>query len=477
MTTTRNAGETVTRSSHIVRGGSRALIGLALTAAGALLIVNLDSGLMPTVTREAPVIEADATQTTLRTVVCSGPFGELGADASQPQTIVPVGEASIVLSDPALALEPLTSEPSGAQPPAFVRSDQLPPVTAAQVQLVGTTNVRGLAAHACQEPSNEQWLVGGSTVRGTSSTLTIGNPGAVPATVRVTVYDENGRVDVADASGVLVPPQSQRSVSLNGYGAGRASLVAHVSSIGAPVVSVLGVAELRDITPVGADQTSGQYDAANVLVFPGASQRVEHLHAETDAQTDQYPAVGRLFAPGDAGGSATFIGVTDTGERQVLAEVSLAAGVVVDTALGGLTENFSAVVVEASVPVVGGLETASIVNDAHDIVWHAPAPRHEAGTPSSVAVAAGGSLVIANLGNEQAEVTIADSVDALQQGQGQTHTLAVGAAATVPASSSAVLQSTQPFAAAVTVVQDPMVSSYPVMSPLQQLKSVRVYPR
>src|SRR5690606_38739498 len=143
-----------------------------------------------------------------------GSFAVLGADPARPGVAVPTGVASLTFAGAASSQTELTREEAGGSSPAVLTVPATESFAAAQTQAVVTETLRGLTAAACTEPTNEQWLIGGATMLGVSTTLSLGNPFDVPATVQLTVYDENGPVDSAQTSGVLVPPGSERTISL-----------------------------------------------------------------------------------------------------------------------------------------------------------------------------------------------------------------------------------------------------------------------
>ena len=61
-------------------------------------------------------------------------------------------------------------------------------MNAQQLQLVQTDRASGLAASACQRPSNDIWLLGGDTSTGRETLLVIDNPSAVDASVDMQLF-------------------------------------------------------------------------------------------------------------------------------------------------------------------------------------------------------------------------------------------------------------------------------------------------
>lgn len=482
---------------NLVRNGSRVAIGAGLTVAAGLLVTNLGLMPIPEMTREIPAVTVDTEQDSLRSIVCQGPFGELGADSANLGFIQPIGSASIVVS-PDVSSVALDAGVDAAQAPTAYSSSTTPPLAGAQVQRAASSNVLGLAANACLEPTNDQWLVGGSTARGLSSTLTLSNPGVVPATVTVTVHDETGEEASSTASGVLVPAGAQRSVSLNGYATGRESIAVHVVSAGSAVTAVMGVSQIMDITPVGADHVTAQAAPTTQLAFPGVINYVDHLHTtEEDHHEDEYPVAVRLFAPDGSSGTAEIVAITDEGERLPLATATITAGAVTDTIIEVFPEEANAILVTASVPVVGGVSSSVHVENAHDFAWHTPAPELQVGDELSTVLVSDGETYVVNLGAEEAELTIletlptpepapadeedsdADDEDSEAQPtpEPKTVTIGPGAAVTVDLPRTAILSSTQPIAAAVSIYPGEMMSSYPLVPGIERFTTLNVYTR
>lgn len=481
----------MSKRSGWIRGGSRVATGLALTAGAALLIVNLGLSEIDEVTREVPEVTVDTTQLLDRTIVCQGPFSVLGADVTQPEVAMPTGSATVLTSVEPEQSSDLEVNIEGKEPPRAMTSVDDPAITATQTQQVRTETVRGQATNACLEASNDQWVVGASTVSGVSATLVLSNPGSVAATVKVTMHDETGVIDALGASGVLVPAGSQRVVSLNGYGSGRESIAVRVESVGAPVVALLGASEIRDISPVGVDHVSAQAAPELELVFAGTVNYVDHTHSEDDSHNeegDEFPAVLRLLAPDDdtaegatsaTDGIAVVTGLTKTGESVQLAEVKLETGVVIDTPIVKLPENVHAVHVEATVPVVGGFYTSTHADSDHDFTWMSPAPAFAAQQEAAVVVVLNGTLTLVNLGDREAEfeVSEASSGEDDKEPEPSTVTLKPGAAQEVKAPDNARITGPQPFAAGVTVFNKKALSSYPVVPQTERFESVRVLVR
>ena len=109
----------------------------------------------------------------------------------------------------------------------------------AQSQTVARETLSGFAAASCTEAVAESWLVGGATDVGRTGIVLLANPTAVAATVDVRVIGETGRVDAPSALGIIVPPGSQRVLSLAGLAPNVVSPVVHVTSTGGAIAASL----------------------------------------------------------------------------------------------------------------------------------------------------------------------------------------------------------------------------------------------
>lgn len=204
-------------SERFVRGGARALTGLIITGAAAAGVLLLGTVQLPSVERAPHAVTVSTTQTGERSIVCAGAFAELGADPSRPDVAVPVGEATVVVSGDGELGTLGGGEGAAASGARVLTGAAQASLAAAQSQKLASASLRGATASACVEPVNEQWLVGGASTLGLSTTLSLGNASEVPATVQITVFDENGEIDAVQTSGVIVAPNSEQIVSLNGY--------------------------------------------------------------------------------------------------------------------------------------------------------------------------------------------------------------------------------------------------------------------
>ncbi|UOQ56458.1 DUF5719 family protein [Leucobacter allii] len=461
--------------SRILRGGARAVTGLAVVAVSAAAVALIGSATLPAVATEPPALAVDTTQNTQRTLVCAGAFAELGGDAARANVAVPTGAPAVALSGTASESAALARPEGGDGLPAVFSAPAAEPIGAAQLQQVSTETLRGAVASSCAEPLNEQWLLGGASTLGISTTLSLGNAGTVPATVQLTVYDENGEVVDDRMSGVLVAPGSEQIVSLNGYAPDRERLAVRVESTGAPVTASLGVGQTSGIEPWAVSTVNRQAEPETRLVIPGIANVSDHVHGPSDSgEGDEIPVVVRALAPGEAGGVATVRAIDREGASTELGAIDLAPGVVGELQITTWPKGATTVIVDADVPVLAAVQGTASEDDETDNEWFTPANRIPADTPTAAPVVGGGRLVLANPGDEAAEVTIASA-----SGNGKTRTVDVPAGASVLASApaDAVLTSSAPVHAGVRYLTGGDLAGYPILAPDPRDGELTVYTR
>lgn len=465
------------QTKSMLRGSARALTGVAIIGVSVASAALLGSGVVkvPGLEREAIAVTADANQNATFSLVCTGAFAELGAEPSQPTVAVPGGSSTVLLTGESLEQRELTRENENGTAPTVIEGSADATLAAAEMQQVTTTTLQGLSASSCAEPAHEQWLVGGGTTLGQSSTLVLGNPFSVPSTVQVSIFDENGKIDSSRTTGVLVPATSQRIISLNGYAPGRESLVVRVESTGAAVTAALGVSQTIDIRSFAVDTVTRQLSPEQTLVIPGVANMVTEEKVSDGAapDTDLNPVVVRLLSAND-NGTAVIRAVDPEGNSTELGAVELKAGVVSDFTVKQWPANAQAVIVEADVAIVGGVRGTADVPPAHDYAWFAPAPELPSESKFGVSVVLGGELVLTNSGTSDISVTVAAEGDTAPE---QTIPVPAGAAIPVSGKGQLWLTSTGPVHAGVRLLSGANMAGYPVLAPIERSLALTVYTR
>ena len=148
--------------------------------------------------------------------ICPGPALQLGdatgKDAATAYTVgtVDVARAS-TRGEPSLEALPSPENPSNLPPQKLILS---PPaagepsgiLAGSQSQKVDAGDLKGFAAVQCATSNSDGWLVGGSTVTGRTTLLSLSNPSNVTSTVDLQVFSESGLVAAAGTDGIVVPP-------------------------------------------------------------------------------------------------------------------------------------------------------------------------------------------------------------------------------------------------------------------------------
>lgn len=465
------------RSKSMLRGGVRATVGILVIGAVAVGGYTLENSTLPDYEREPIAVTVDTLHGAEQVLVCTGSFSELGADVSRPSVVIPTGTPTTVQSgDVRSEFELDRSEPGGSLP-KVVTGQASDALAAAQLQRLNTETLRGVSATGCYEPAHEQWLLGGSTTLGAFTTLSLGNPSGVPATVQITLFDEAGKVDQASTSSVLVPPRSERTVSLNGYAPARASLAVQVVSSGAAVTASLGISEVAALDPYAVDTVARQLSAEATLTFAGITNISSHeVGGPGDAgDLDNYPVVVRAFPPGGETGSANVYAVFGDGSRETVTSFTFSGDAVVDTPIAHWPEDARALVVEADAPLLGAV-FASFDDEetvVHDYAWFAPSPVLAADTPVAAAVVPDAQLVLVNPSANEVTVVVTDGAGEVDSREVK---LPAGGAAVVNAPPSALLEADGPFHAGVRVTTGG-IAGYPVVLAADRARTLTVYTR
>lgn len=171
-------------------------------------------------------------------------------------------------------------------------------------------DLQGTAAANCLHSSNDQWLAGASTTVGRTSVLVLTNASSTPATVNLELFGQAGRIQAPGSRGLLVAPNTSRSVVLAGLAPAEAQLAVHVRSTGGPVAAVIQQSTLRGLTPGGLD-----------FIAPGAAPAVRQVMPGVDIQD---PAgVETLLANSGYQDAGPVLQLTVPGPADAVVEVKL----------------------------------------------------------------------------------------------------------------------------------------------------------
>ena len=172
-------------------------------------------------------------------------------------------------------------------------------VTGSTTQLVAIDTMRGLAAASCQQPSNDIWLVGGSTAPGREALLILTNPTPNDATADLNIYTDLGEIEVAGLSGISVLANSTAVLSLASFAPTVATLAVHVQTSGAKLAGWIQHRVMNGTESLGVDFVVPSPLPQQVSVIPGFVVRgTEAINqvAVTEAVSDAGHSL-RVFAP------------------------------------------------------------------------------------------------------------------------------------------------------------------------------------
>ncbi len=404
----------------LTRIGVRAAAGLAGVAAAAAVVglalsTPIAGAEAKPVARTIAPVPADAQ------AVCPGPLLQLGAGDSAT-SVSPLGAAATryggstgSITSARLSALDSTNPSSGPMvytEPAGAEAKVAPLLAAAQLQAVDGAEMQGLAVADCAPPDYDSWLVAGSTSLGSTSILTLANPGGVAATVSLDLYSEEGQVEANGTHGILVQPRTQRALALSGFAPNASALAVHVTSTGAAVSAQVEESQITGVTPQGADWAGPTAAPAKHVVIPGAVLDTTAVSENAGSDTDGGGVpVLRVLPIGDKDAKLT-IGVKPeagtTGGNA--ATVTVSHGIVSEIPLDKLGNGTFTVTVDSTVPLVGAVRTTTVDADkGTDLAWYAGARALKG--PAAIPVAAGlpGTLHLVNPGSRKAAVELREA--------------------------------------------------------------------
>lgn len=244
-----------------------------------------------------------------------------------------------------------------------------PGMAAVSRQTFDTDVLRGLATASCLPAQFDTWIAAGSTDTGRQAVLSLANPGDVPATVDVTVYGQVGALPAPAARGILLLPGTRRVFPLTGFAPDETSPVIHVSASGSAVVASLHTSITRGLAADGMAIATGQFEAAERIIVPGVlidGSEEALVRRQQDGFGDLAPTL-RLLSPfGDA---TALIRILRPNQSDVMSDVFLGEGRVVDIALDVIGSGLFSIIIEADTPLVGGARVSVVGATSTDVSW------------------------------------------------------------------------------------------------------------
>lgn len=219
---------------------------------------------------------------------------------------------------------------------------------AAAVSRADSGDLRGLTAVACPPSATTSWLVGGTTLVGSSALLTLRNVGATPATVTVRAWDAIGEVPVS-GTGTVVPPGQEVTQALEASVPDAERLAIQVTATGGQVSPTVQTSQLTGLTPAGTSVIGPTTMPALVQLLPGVV-----LTTTTVDEAD--PSLVRIVNPGENATTVTLDLLGEDGVTRLTDDAGLVieAGAVADVSLAGAPAGTFTVRVTADDPVVAG---------------------------------------------------------------------------------------------------------------------------
>lgn len=336
-------------------------------------------------------------------LICPGPAIAVGADPAKANALTATGSPSRVAgtvggSKPKTVALGRGAVSGGAQPRALsaAAATKTGALAGAQVEQVTVGDAAGLVATACSVPQSDVWFAAGATSTGRTTVLTLANASPVDAEVGVSVWNENGPVDAASFSRLVVPGKGRTAVSLAGVAPSSGGTVVRVTSTGGHVGAALEQRTVRGLESGGLDMTGPTTAPALEQIVPGV--RVSNAAAVASAaRADDYAdlqTVVRVLVPGPTATDVSITATPDGGGQPVTVGRHVSAGVVTDFPITGLADGTYTIRVSAKQPLVTGVRTSVVGDVSGSVTPTNSAPTGTGTTPgSSTAVGSDAGLV------------------------------------------------------------------------------------
>ena len=351
-------------------------------------------------------------------------------------------------------------------------------VTGSTTQVVGLESMRGLAASSCQQPSNDIWLVGGSTAPGREALLILTNPTPIDATADLTIYSDLGEIEVAGLSGISVLANSTAVLSLASFAPTVATLAVQVQTSGAKLAGWIQHRVMNGTESLGVDLVSPSPSSQLVSVIPGfvirGTEAINQV-AVTEGVADAGHMI-RVFAP--TGATVTIQIVSTSAEvfGAVLTGV-IEPGAVLDFPVTELLDGNYSIFVTADQPVFATAK-AAIGNEGGtpriDFAWSVasePITTSRAVITSGIVPPDGASYIV--LGNPLNEVRTA-TITSLETGISQVVSVPAIGSAEVAITGAVAISSDSEIFASVALIVGGQNASLAIYDPTNVGNSVQV---
>ncbi len=277
-------------------------------------------------------------------------------------------------------------------------------------QLVATDSMRGLAAASCQQPSNDFYIVGGSTASGREALLVLTNPSPIDATADLKIFTDLGEVKVSGLSGISVPAKTTTVLSLASFAPQVPALAVFVQSQGAKLAGWIQQRAVRGTAAQGVDWISPNPQASEQVVIPGLVIRgtgaIKQV-SRSEENSDAGHAL-RVFAPE---GANVTVQITSS-EQDVFGAVFtgiVEPGSVQDFPIAELLDGDYSVFISSDKPVYAGLRVARgnpRQTPRVDFAWLSPAEELTSNRAITIPDSGDTILVLANAGSQRSTAKV-----------------------------------------------------------------------
>ena len=484
--------ETPRDSKRAVLVGARIVAGTVGIAVAAATIIAATCLPLPGIRADAPSALVSPVPTAQQRV-CPGGLLRLGDEAGKDATTATsIGAATTRYRSTAGTVDTVLLEtPDGAgsaaqagpllisAAPAEADAGEAVLLAGAQSQVAATGDFVGFAATECAGASTESWVVGGSSVVGRTTLLTLANPTDVVAEVSFELFGEDGQVTAPGSTGIVVQPRSQRVLPLAAFAPGLVSPVIHVTSEGGQVIATVQQSTVRGLTPGGVDMVGATAIPANRQVIPGLVVRdvaeLESRLAETGY--GDLATVLRVYNPGETTTAEVAIVSEDGVTTGASFSTEIEGGIVTDIPIEGLLDGSYTVSVSADSAIVAGVRTSTIRTEAQggqgDFAWLAASSKLARDALVSIVDGPGAQLHLSNPTAESVQVTLTPS-----SGTPTSTTVAARSSAVVPVDPGRAYRLTgfSALYASVSYADSGQLAGYVVQPPALASGELTIYP-
>ncbi|WP_066515901.1 DUF5719 family protein [Curtobacterium ammoniigenes] len=347
-----------------------------------------------------------------------------------------------------------------------------PSVAGSGIQDIEQSDLAGLAAAACTDPVSSAWLVGGSTVTGRTSIITLSNPTAVNATVDLSIYDASGPVSAPGTNGIVVAPHTQSVVPLSGFVSGASATVVHVTTTGGQIVAMMQESVIRTLTPGGVDIIQGSAAPDTTQVIPGVVVRSAQA-AQSGSDTADAAPIVRVYVPGAVQANLT-LSIQSGGGGGTTVNATAEPGIVTDIPLSDFPDGTYSVSISADRPVVAAARTSTATSGGRtDLGWFASAPALTASVLTDVVNGPGATLTLVNPTRHDATVRLTSD----QGSQSVLVTAGATVDTAVPLSTAMRITGAIGLRASVSYQGGSGIAGFPIVPALQASSPLTVFPQ